>query len=1058
MVVDAIFCAGCSVALPSKANFCPNCGCKVDVEAASGAEQKVSGPEQMLASTGRGERRQITVMFCDLVDSTALSDRLDPEDERETLRHYHAHAETVVESFGGLVAQYRGDGVQVYFGALQANEDDAERAILAALAILDGMPQVNERLAQSIPELVSDPIRVRIGVHTGPVVVDGAHVGDRQDRLAWGVTINVTSRLEAVAPAGTCVISSATHKLVEGLFELESLGLKELKGLDRPIEVYRVLSPISSHLRRNDTAVHRVQAFIGRRDELDHLLSHWAEAIRGRGYALRITGEPGMGKSRLMESLKAELQEPYGWVDMHCSPNHSVSPFFPVVEAIRHALKFRAGDSAETQLGALNRAIAHQAVSVDDQETRNLIAALLGIPLPEGSPTMAGDSELLRKKTMRALCEWIQTVSLQRPLVLLVEDIQWIDASTQELLETLVDNIAQTRILVIITHRSDYTPAASCWTSLPELRLTALSPADIAAIVRDVRGAEQLSESVMQGIVARSDGVPLYAEEFTRSVLEAGSHIEDTDVEAHIPATLQDSLTARLDRLGDAKEVVQQAAVLGRRFRLDHLAALSSIGSDALSNSLEKLVEAQLLQPLEGAEHESFFFRHALIQQVAYDALLRRQRSELHTRIVRILEEQFPAVLQLTPEVAARHCESGGLHEAALGYWRNAADLARMRMAQTEEIDHLRRAISILLEHIPEGSERDEQELELRLALVVQLLSSSGIASTEVEQQSMWARKLCEKLDSPDKLFIALLGRALVDLGRGRSRAALQLSRELVNIASRIGSADVKAQAALPLGGALGMLGDPAAALEELESGIAAAQEAAGQGVDRDIVDGVLITCMTWAADNLWLIGMPDRALAVSEQALAASLSSDIPPPIRAQGLVGASTIAVLRGESEQAAEYADQLIAISEQHDLPFGIAHATISSGWAQTRRGRAHEGICAMQNGLDRLAEVGTGMKRSFYLCLLAEASLEAGMLDTCEAALGEASDYAREYEEVFYLAEILRLSSELARAHGHEEEARRLCDQAFETAARQGAVMLQQRVASFSVLAAHPSVSP
>jgi predicted ATPase len=497
-----------------------------------------------------------------------------------------------------------------------------------------------------------------------------------------------------------------------------------------------------------------------------------------------------------------------------------------VIEAIRHALKFRAGDSTKDQLSALDGAIAHMAVAEDNQEIRSLMAALLAIPLPEGSPISAGDSELLRKKTMRVLCKWLQTLSLQRPIVLLVEDIQWIDASTLELLELLVEDIPQARILAIITHRSSFTPSSSCWVDLPELRLTALSPADIANIVRDVRGAEDLSESVLKGIVARSDGVPLYAEEFARSVLEASDHAEDADTEVQIPATLQDSLTARLDRLGDARGLAQRAAVLGRRFRLDHLAALSSLGSEALSHSLEKLVAAQLLQPVEGAEHESYYFKHALIQQAAYDSLLRRKRRELHTRIVRVLEEQFPGGLQHTPEVAARHCESGGLQEEALGYWRKAALHARLRMAQNEEIHHLKRAISILREHIPESRERDEQELELRLALTEQLLSSSGIASTEVEQQSVRARELCEKLDSPDKLFIALLVRAIVDLGRGRNRAALQLSRELVNIASRIGSPDLKAQVALPLGGALGMMGDPVAALRELEAGIAAAEEA----------------------------------------------------------------------------------------------------------------------------------------------------------------------------------------------------------------------------------------
>jgi class 3 adenylate cyclase/tetratricopeptide (TPR) repeat protein len=1044
MTVDPTLCAGCGAVLPSLANFCPGCGRKVDTPAATSPPEKMSGPEKMLASTATGERRQITVMFCDLVDSTALSDRLDPEDERETLRQYHAHAETVVQSFGGIVAQYRGDGVQVYFGALQANEDDAERAILAALAIIEGMPQINERLQQTIPELVSDPIRVRIGVHTGPVVVDAAHVGDRQDRLAWGVTINVTSRIEAVAPEGTCVISDATRKLVEGLFELKPLGLKELKGVDQPIAVYQVLAPITPHHRRRDTNGHRLPGFIGRRTERDHLLLLWQESIGGHGHAVRITGEPGIGKSRLVQSLREELQEPYGWLEIHCSPYHSFSPFFPVIEAIRHALGFRAGDRAEDQLGALDRAIAHMAIAGDDQETRRLMATLLAIPLPEGSPTAAGDSELLRKKTMRYLCAWIQTVSIERPIVLLVEDLQWIDASTLELLGLLGESIPQSRILAIVTHRSGFTPSSSYCVNLPELRLTALSPADIADIVRDVIGCEDLSDSVLEDLVERSDGVPLYAEQFARSVLEAGDHTEVADTEVRIPATLQDSLTARLDRLGDARGVAQHAAVLGRRFRLDHLAALSPVGSKALSLSLEKLVAAQLLQPVEGAEHESFFFKHALFQQAAYDSLLRRKRRELHTRIVRVLEEQFPGGLLATPEVAARHCESGGLQEEALGYWRKAANHAHLRMALTEEIGHLRRAISILLEHIPESRERDEQELELRRALIEQLLSSSGIASTEVERQSARARELCEKLDSPDKLFIALLVRGLVDLGRGRNRAALQLSHELVNIASHIDSPDLKAQLALPRGGALGMMGDPVAALRELESGVAAAEEAARQGADLQAMVGVRITCMTWAADNLWLMGFPDRALDVSNQALAASQSGEVAPPVRAQGLVGASTIAVLRKESEKAAAYADQLTTLSEQHDLPFGIAHGAISRGWAEARQGNAAEGIRAMQKGLDRLAEVGTGMKRTFYLCLLAEASLDAGMLDVCETALREASNYAQEYEEVFYLAEIQRLRGALAYARGHEEQASRYYEQAIETAERQGAKMLQQMI--------------
>jgi len=581
----AATCTSCGSPLPSAAKFCPGCGQSRGTSPAgvpAGGVAATPPPPITPAPTPDGERRQLTVMFCDLVGSTALSKRIDAEDLRDTVRSYQECAAAVTEALEGRIAQYLGDGLLVYFGYPQAHEDDAIRAVRAGLRILEELPALNARLAERLPELRQHPLEVRIGVHTGQVVVGAMGGGAQRETLALGDTVNIAGRLMSVTDPGWVVISGATQRLVRGAFLLEDLGEKSLKGIDEPLAAFRVLRATGVQSRLALAAGDELTPLVGREQELAMLLARWEDAREGRGQAVLLSGEAGIGKSRLVLALRERIaDQPHSWLEGRGSPYHQNSAFHSVIELLHQALLFGADEPPAEQALRLERALAQAGLPVP--EVFPLLAALLGVPLPERFTSPALSPEAWRRKTLEALCAWLLSLAEQQPLVLVAEDLHWSDPSTIELLGMQLEQVRAAPILLVVTHRPGFEPPWPSRSHALQLPLHPLSRKQMETMVAHVAGSKSLPPPVLDEIVSKTDGVPLFVEELTKSVLEStllreserGYERTDPLPVFAIPATLQDSLMARLDRLGSAKELAQIGAVLGREFSHELLAAVS---------------------------------------------------------------------------------------------------------------------------------------------------------------------------------------------------------------------------------------------------------------------------------------------------------------------------------------------------------------------------------------------------------------------------------------------------------------------------------------------------
>ncbi len=608
-------CPTCGAEAGPQARFCPACGASLS-EPASPAERRSSGGED--TSSPAGERRQLTVLFCDLVGSTPLSQQLDAEEWRDVVEAYHRTAAASVTRFGGHVAQYLGDGLLIYFGWPTAREDDPERAIRAGLAILDAMAPLNATLADDGTHLA-----VRIGMHTGPVVI-------AEGGAVFGETPNIAARVQAAAEPDTVVVTAATQRLVAGMFVVEDRGPQALKGVREPVDLYRVVQP-SGVRSRLDVAADRLTPFVGRDMELGTLLDRWERAQDGEGQNVLVLGEAGVGKSRLVYELHAHLAAvPHTWLECGATPFTEGTPFHPVIALVAQGLTFAAGDTDTDKLGKIERGLG----ALSSPETVALLADFLGLPPPT---PLALNPDVQRRKTLELLAQWNLALSAIQPLVLLVEDLHWCDASSLELVGRLIAQSATARVLVIATARPEFTPpwlARENLTTLQLARLTKRQARDMVAAL----GGTALPAATRDALVARADGMPLYVEELTKAMVEPA--VART-VEA-IPATLADSLMARLDRLSAAKEVAQRAAVLGREFGYPLLAAVAGMDDAGLRQGLARLVDAEIVFQRGEPPEATYTFKHALVQEAAYESLLKRTRQQLHGRVVDVLRERFP--------------------------------------------------------------------------------------------------------------------------------------------------------------------------------------------------------------------------------------------------------------------------------------------------------------------------------------------------------------------------------------------------------------------------------
>ena len=814
------------------------------------------------ATATTGERRQLTVMFCDLVGSTALSEKLDPEELRSLLHHYRTVCGEVIERYEGFVARYVGDGILTYFGWPKAHEEDAERALRAALEIVQSVKRASS----------SETLLVRIGIATGPVVVgEQAGVGE-QSKLAIGSTPNLAARLQGLASADQIVIASSTRRLVGNAFELADLGEHELKGIAEPVHAWRVLAVSAAASRFEAATQGFVTPMVGREQELGLLLDRWQQAQEGEGQVVLLSGEPGIGKSRVMSTLREHLTAQGAQaVRFQCSPYHINSAFYPSIDNFERVLKFSRDESPESKLDKLEALIVKQfARPLKDVR---FIAALLSIACDERYGAITMTPQKFKDETLRTLIDLTEAAARKHPRVMLYEDAHWADPTSLEVLDLLIDRIKAIPLLIVLTHRPEFQPKWGSHGHVTALNLSRLTRAQSGAIVDKLTQGKELPAGLLDQILNKTDGVPLYVEELTKSILESGelkavgNHYDYAGAarSVRIPATLRDSLMARLDRFAPVKEIAQIGAAIGRAFRYEWIAAVAPMTQEALDGALTQLTESGLAFRRGTPPEATYTFKHALVQDAAYDSLLKSRRQTLHSKIAQVIEQHFPETKDTEPQVLAHHLTAASQAEAAIPLWQSAGGLALKRMALTEAISHLNKGLE-LVASLPHSSERDVSELELRTLLGTAWLALKGWAAPEVWTSLHPALALAKSLERNDALLPILWGLMFNVLTQGRVAESLPWAEEMLDTAKASGDADLLITGYTIACACYFFMGDLIKTLEHADM-VLDLYDGKRHGHLVEILNHdpkTVVGC--YASISTWMLGYPDRAIRMSDE------------------------------------------------------------------------------------------------------------------------------------------------------------------------------------------------
>jgi class 3 adenylate cyclase/predicted ATPase len=960
-------------------------------------------------------------MFCDLVESTELSQRLDPEDLREILRAYQKACAEVIESFGGRIAQYLGDGLLVYFGDPAAHEDDAIRAVSAALRIQQAIPALHTGFAREIPALAELPLRARIAIHTGRVVV-GA-IGDRE-RLAHGDAVNIAARLEGLAEAGEVLISSATRNLLRESFVLEDAGEHALKGVAERARLFKVLRAAGRRGRFPHTTSPRLP-LVGRDPQLAALLALADQARQGAGRLAWLEGEAGIGKSRLVLAMRESLPgDAWTWLECQGSPFRESSAFYPIIELLEAMLDLAADAPAEARAARL-RAVLER-TTLDPAASLPLFADLLSLPLERAALPSPLTPETQRRLTLAALCDWILAQARKQPAVLVVEDVHWVDPSTLELLALVVDAAAHAPLLVLLVSRPGAEPAWLKRAAPHRLELAGLTEPQAAQMIQGITGARALASGVVDLLVEKADGVPLFVEELTRNALEAGIGAADRSgdgagvAELAVPSTLEDSLMARLDRLGPAKEVAQVASVLGRRFGTPLLSAVLDTDPASLAPILETLVEADLLHRTdqEGGLH----FRHSLLQDTAYQSLLKRSRQGWHARVAETLKQRFSELTQSQPEVLARHLEgAGALHDAA-AYRRRAGELASRRGANTEAIQHLTRGIE-LVRSLPPGPERDRQEALLELALGVPLQAARGYADPEVRKAYGRTLELTRGWEGPEAAslrFRAVFGLFQHHNSRADIKVSLDLAAQLLELARAEGDRAWSVLGHAASGTAQFWRGEPALSTRDAEQTISLYDPESHGSLAHAYGQDPGVAARGHGSCALAQLGRAELGLAWIENGIERARDAHGPFDL-AFALSFAGIFHAILGEHERTRARAEEAMAVSIEHGFPLWLGVSRLLRGWAIAAQGDTSEGIREIRLGMAEQIKTGNQAGAPLGMGMLAETHLRAGDLRRAGDALTLGLTLSEQSGTRLWDAELQRLQGEVLLLQGPAGEA-------------------------------------
>jgi class 3 adenylate cyclase/predicted ATPase len=997
-------CPNCNFENPSGSKFCGECGTPLSEHV----------HESLYKREQDAERRQVTVMFCDLVGSTRLSEQLDPEDLREVMRAYQGVCAEVIKRFEGYIAKYLGDGILVYFGYPKAHEDDARRAVHAGLEVVQSVRDLPLQKKQ-----LEQPLQVRIGIHTGLVIAGEMGAGEVREQMAIvGDTPNIAARLQGLAETDTVVISKATYRLIEGYFECESTGQHTLKGISQPMEAYKVLgeSGLKSHLEVATTK--GLTSLVGREKEIELMLDSWEKAKEGLGQFVLLSGEAGIGKSRLVEVLKGRLvDEPHHIISARCLPYFQNSFLYPVIDYLERFLEISKADSPEKKLEKLKRGQAKMGFSTN--ESLQLFASLLTIPVNNDIPPLNLSPQIQKQKTQKALLKWLKNAMENSPVLFILEDMHWVDPSTLELLSLIFDDISKSRILTLLTFRPDFTHSWDSSENITEINLSRLSAKDIELMAKSVAGGKSLPREVIQQLVAKTDGVPLFVEELTKMVLESDflkEHDENYEVTGSIPSlaipsSIQDSLMARLDRLAPVREVAQLSSTLGREFSYEMLSEVSSMDDDTLRDSLSQLVDVEILYQQGIPPESTYIFKHALICDAAYESLLKSKRRQYHHRAAMAYEKKYKNDLMAYYPILAYHWalaagENMDHREAAIktiNYLQLAGETALRSGAFKEAYEFLNKALD-WYDSLPNSEKKLEQELKLLKNLGIASFATTGYGSKQTKEIYDRAWTLSEQIgDSPD-VFPVLWGVWLGYHFSQDTEVEIQLGEKLYKIAKKEDDKELLLQAHHALWTTLMLIPDYKRSYQHLEEGRKLYSPEMHEthcfnygGHDPGMCCHRALCLISWTT------GYPDRAIKAGYEAIKLAKSHNF-SLITAH--MATAFIHKQRGDIEQTEKQADLIIEHANLKKLPVHALWASIFKGWILGQKGEIEEGISLIADSMEKL-----GYKDPGYMSMLVELYILANMPDEGLKLVEELLEIARSKNEHNYDPELLRLKGEL-----------------------------------------------
>jgi predicted ATPase/class 3 adenylate cyclase len=993
-----------------------------------------------------GERRHLTVMFCDLVGSTPLSAQLDPEEMWRVIASYHACIGEVIGRHQGMIARYMGDGVLAYFGYPRAQEDDAEQAVRAALALVDAVANLRTN--------VDVALQVRIGIATGTVLVSELLIDETPvEQAVVGETSNLAARLQTLAEPGTVLICPQTRRLTGGHFDYRDLGPVALKGWAEPVPVWQVLG--ASGVESRFEAMHKTKLppLFGREEEIELLLRRWRHATQEEGRVVVLTGEPGIGKSHIALALEERLQsEPHITLRYFCSAHHTNSALFPFIGQLERAAGFERSDSVTEKLSKLDALVAR---STGDPEHVAVLASLFALPASDRYGLQELSPQKRKEKTLAALLAQLDGLAARQPVFMIFEDIHWIDPTSLELLTSTVEHVPQLRVLLLATARPEFTLPWPSYPHMTTVPLTRLGRREGAALVERVTSGKRLPKEVLDQILTRTDGVPLFIEELTKTVLESGLLQEQNGQyvlerplpSLAIPTTLHASLMARLDRLAPVREVAQIGAVAGREFHYELLNTVAGLPRERLEGALDQLVRSELIFRRGESPHAVYTFKHTLVRDAAYASLVKSRRVHLHAAIASALEQRFPDIVQTQPETLAHHLTEAELIEKAIGHWLEAGKNAALRSANLEAIAHLQRGIE-LTNRLPTGESKDRSELDFQLVLGPCLIATQGPAASTALATFARARELCERLGQPPEYLQVMFWLATVNVVRGELSQALEAVEGMPNAAEARGNRGALLNVIRGRAMILMFMGRIVEARDQLERAVEmfGASEKADRLAARAAGQDAGVAMLALAAWVFWILGQVDEAVA---RMCAALERADTVQHAHSHAYAWyyASVLYALRGEPAVAKGYAERCLTISEQHGFRqwLGLARAIqgICAAMLDASAGRLDE----VKTALDEYQRAGYQLGLTAQIVLLCPALLLRNEPEAALELIDRGLSIVSHNSERFFEAELYRLKARALLMRGASNaEVESLLDQALRIARGQQARSLELRAAT------------